>query len=245
MIDSVRSTVLAVLNKNNYGYLSPSDFNLFAKQAQLDIFKSYIEKYNDQINKENARRSGTDYADIRRKVESEIEQFFVSNLLTYNTIDTWYLPSISTTGDELFTINKVICYNSTGNVLGEAEKVSHGKVHMLLASNLTAPTESFPVYTQIGSSIKLYPATTFNQNNSTVECHYIRLPKAPKWTYISLTAGEPVFNQSANDYQDFEIGPDEEDNLVVKILQYASTSIREADVYSFAKTEQREEEIKQ
>ena len=36
MINSVRNTVLAIINKNNYGYISPSDFNLFAKQAQLE-----------------------------------------------------------------------------------------------------------------------------------------------------------------------------------------------------------------
>ena len=39
MINSVRETVLSVLNKNNYGYVSPQDFNLFAKQAQLDLFE--------------------------------------------------------------------------------------------------------------------------------------------------------------------------------------------------------------
>ena len=42
MINSVRNTVLAIINKNNYGYISPSDFNLFAKQAQLDLFDEYF-----------------------------------------------------------------------------------------------------------------------------------------------------------------------------------------------------------
>ena len=42
MINSVRNTVLAIINKNNYGYLSPNDFNLFAKQAQLDLFDEYF-----------------------------------------------------------------------------------------------------------------------------------------------------------------------------------------------------------
>ena len=66
MINSVRNTVLAVLNKNNYGYLSPSDFNLFAKQAQLDLFENYFYQYNYQVMKENARQSGTGYADIKK-----------------------------------------------------------------------------------------------------------------------------------------------------------------------------------
>ena len=42
IINSVRETVLSVLNKNNYGYITPSDFNLYAKQAQLDIFEDYF-----------------------------------------------------------------------------------------------------------------------------------------------------------------------------------------------------------
>jgi len=46
MINAVRNTVLAILNKNNYGYISPADFNLFAKQAQLDIFDEYFLEYN-------------------------------------------------------------------------------------------------------------------------------------------------------------------------------------------------------
>ena len=42
MIDAVRNTVLAILNKNNYGYLSPSDFNLYAQQVKLEIFEDYF-----------------------------------------------------------------------------------------------------------------------------------------------------------------------------------------------------------
>ena len=41
-INEVRNTVLAIANKNNYGYISPQDFNLYAKQAQLDMFEDYF-----------------------------------------------------------------------------------------------------------------------------------------------------------------------------------------------------------
>ena len=73
MINSVRNTVLAILNKNNYGYISPQDFNLFAKQAQLDIFEDYFYQYNYQLNKENKRMSGTGYADITKGYEEVID----------------------------------------------------------------------------------------------------------------------------------------------------------------------------
>ena len=46
MINEARQAVLAFLNKNNYGYITPVDFNLFAYQAQLDVFEDYFYQYN-------------------------------------------------------------------------------------------------------------------------------------------------------------------------------------------------------
>ena len=77
MINNVRNTVLAIINKNNYGYLSPQDFNLYAQQAQMDLFEDYFYQYNQYINRENARQSGTGYADIVKGLEEVIDSFSV------------------------------------------------------------------------------------------------------------------------------------------------------------------------
>jgi hypothetical protein len=111
MINSVRNTVLAIINKNNYGYISPSDFNLFAKQAQLDLFDEYFINYNQQINEENARVSGTGYADIRLGYEEVIDTFSVTKTLVQNSNNIYYLPSQTTTGDDYYLLNKVLCYD--------------------------------------------------------------------------------------------------------------------------------------
>ena len=118
MINSVRQTVLSVLNKNNYGYITPADFNLYAKQAQLEIFDEYFYSYNNQVNKENARRSGTDYAQITKALAEVIDTFSVTNALkktslgvtTFNS--NFYLPSPSTTGDDEYMINKLMVYTT-------------------------------------------------------------------------------------------------------------------------------------
>jgi hypothetical protein len=243
MINSVRETVLSVLNKNNYGYLSPSDFNLFAKQAQYEIFTEYFQTYNGLINSENVRRSGTDYADMKRNMEENMEVFFRVDPLVHNSNNIYYLPSVPTTGYDYFFINKILCKSNTGTLLGEAEKVSNGKITMLNNSNLTAPTLKYPAYTIQGEKIAVYPDTI--NGASSVECHYFRYPKDPKWTYISLSNGAPMFDQTQSDYQDFEVRPEDEVTLVIKILEYAGISIRESDVYSFAKNEEREKTIQQ
>ena len=82
MINDIRNTVLAVLNKNNYGYISPQDFNLYAQQAQMDLFEDYFYAYNYQVNKENQRTSGTGYADIKKGYVEVIDFFSVTSPLS-------------------------------------------------------------------------------------------------------------------------------------------------------------------
>ena len=237
MIDSVRQTVLSILNKNNYGYISPSDFNLYAKQAQLEVFESYFTGLNQAINAENARMSGTEYADMSKGISEAINVFSVTNPLTQSpnpaTPNVFFTPSLTTTGDDYYLLNKVLA----GGI--EAEPVSHSKITMLNASLLTAPSTQFPAYTLQGDSITVFPAT-FNQPGD-VTCQYIRYPFDPKWTYVSLVGGEPVFDQSQLDYQDFELPIEDEPRLVYRILQMAGMSIREGDVYQFANAEEQQQ----
>jgi hypothetical protein len=244
MINSVRNTVLAVLNKNNYGYISPSDFNLYAKEAQLEVFEEYFSEYNKLLNMENARMSGTSYADIRKATEEAMELFALTSTLTQVTPATnrFYLPSVTTTGFDYFMINKIMCYDASGLTRvfkGEAEKVTHTKITMLTTSNLTAPTEQYPAYTQEGSILTVYPATINLANE--VDANYFRYPKDPKWTYITLTNGEPVFDQSQPDYQDFEVPFEDEYKLITKILQYAGMSIREITAVQFGAAEEQKQ----
>jgi len=111
MINAVRNTVLAILNKNNYGYISPSDFNLFAKQAQLDIFDEYFIAYNNQINKENGRVSGTGYADINKGYEEVIDTFSVTASLSHSLLSEYRVPTPATTGSDYYLLNKVLIYS--------------------------------------------------------------------------------------------------------------------------------------
>lgn len=237
MINSVRQTVLSILNKNNYGYISPSDFNLFAKQAQLEIFNGYFKELNQVINAENARMSGTDYADMNKGIREAIDVFSVSRNLIQDGVNTntFFAPSQTTTGDDYYLLNKVLLN------LVEAEPVHHSKITLLNSSLLTAPSPQYPAYTlDTGTGgaqiLTLYPAENYGPLD--VTCQYIRYPRDPQWTYATLAGGEPVFNQSATDYQDFELPIEDETRLVYRILQMAGMSIREGDVYQYANAEE-------
>lgn len=310
MINSVRNTVLSTLNKNNYGYISPADFNLYAKQAQLEIFEEYFSNYNKTVTMENLRRSGTDYADLAQALAETMEYFLTSNFLIKSTTNNFFIPSIITTGDEAYMVSRLSVYptliiNSTNtsvlsvslidssadfitlgvqvgdivsngttnqvttvvNVVNattlllsqdifgvtgisyfiystsnvkDLEKVSSGKITMLNNSLLTAPSLLFPAYTQENSVYRVYP--TVISNPGQVQATYFRYPLDPKWTYVTLLGGEPSFDQSQPDYQDFEMPAEDEFKLITKILQYCGVSIREAQVTQFAAAKEQREQ---
>ena len=45
-VDTVYQRVLAILNKEQRGYVTPQEFNLFANQAQMDLFEQYFYDIN-------------------------------------------------------------------------------------------------------------------------------------------------------------------------------------------------------
>lgn len=225
MINSVRNTVLAIANKNNFGYISPADFNLYAKQAQLDIFEDYVYRYNQWVLKQNLRQSGSGYADIVKNIEDTIDNFSVTTPMSNSSSSEFSLP------EDYYFINTVR-YGYK-----DIEKVSNIKLMNLLSSNLTAPTVSYPVYIMEGNKIKVYPETI----SSNVSTQYVRTPKDPKWTYVEFEGGEPMFNASSADYKDFELPATDEPLIVAKVLQYIGISIREDELVQMGNAE----EIKQ
>ena len=120
-INEVRNTVLAIANKNNYGYISPQDFNLYAKQAQMDMFEDYFYQYNNWINKENNRSSGTGYANIVKGLVEVIDSFSTQVFLGQANANTFNLPL------DYYLINKLFYY-STPLFTGTSSGISVGQL---------------------------------------------------------------------------------------------------------------------
>ncbi len=229
-INDVRETVLAICNKNNYGYISPDDFNLYAKQAQLDIFNEYMNQYNYYVNLENNHTSGSDLADLAESAREEIEMFISGATLVFSSTSGVY--SVFTAPSNWYHIN-TITYEVQADVFVEVAKGSRLDITRLVNSNLTAPTETYPMYVMgENNSIAIVPNSIGNTAN--VECVYVRYPVDPYWDYQNLVNGEPIFDPTSPDTQDFEVSEDEESRLVDKILEKAGLSIREPEIYKTA-----------
>jgi hypothetical protein len=133
------------------------------------------------------------------------------------------------------TVQPLDYYVYKGDNIKEAEKVSNSKITMLNNSILTKPNLTYPAYTMEALVAQAYPNTVIGIGQ--LISQYIRFPFVPKWTFVTLTNGEPVFDPSQSDYQDFELPNDDEVNLISKILQYAGMSIREVAAVQFGQAQ--------
>lgn len=216
MINHVRNTVLTLLNKENRGYITPEQFNSYAAHAQQSIFNLYFSEYARMVSLKNARRLSADYGDRLKEIQSSIEVFT-------KVID------ISKTGEyypkpaDMF---KPLSLRYNGS---EVLQVPIHKELFLDKANLTAPSANYPVYVDKNDRFYVKPSAI----TSEVELVYVRNPITPKWTY-NLILDEPVFNPSASDYQDFELGQEDMVQLVIEIAKMAGLTIRDGEAVAFA-----------
>ena len=102
-IDTVYQKVLAIANKEQRGYITPQEFNLFADYAQKDIFEKYFYDVNQF---KRVPGNSTDYSNMLNNLEEKISLFEIFDELLnvvgeggdinlLNDIPNLYLPYFS------------------------------------------------------------------------------------------------------------------------------------------------------
>ena len=226
-INNVYQKVLAIANKEQRGYITPQEFNLFANQAQMEIFEQYFYDLN-----QFSRILGNDttYADMVTLLNEKIDVFekFRQDV-TMSSGGVGTLPTHYRIGE--------LSYNNSGTYV-QIQKVNQNDLNHHINSPLLSPSVSRPIYINTSATaIQVYPTTI----TSGVTCNLISKPATVNWQYN-------VINNSAlytpTGTVDFELHGSEEQTLVNKILQLAGVSIKD---YNLAKAagEQEVKEIQQ
>lgn len=223
MINQVYTTVLAILNKDNRGYVSPLEFNLYSELAQMSIFEDAFHKYSRSLVKQNNRMYHSEFSDIPKHIREAIDNFILESVLEKDP-DGLYYYDVS----DFYKGVKVDLFQGqdSGYNREEIEEVSKLEINRVLKNNLITPTLEYPLYVKVNGKHRIFPNIP---NGYSVLGTYIRKPKAPKWTYQNV-GGNPLFNPSAGDYQDFELPIQFFSDIVIKVLGYCGIEIRENDV---------------
>ena len=229
LIDTVYQKVLAIANKEQRGYITPQEFNLFANQAQMEIFEQYFYDINQF---QRVPGNSTEYSDVVNILEEKIAAFekfkTVSQAVSSNTIS---LPT------DLYRLGTVFYTGVTPNVI--VEKVDKKSLQLIQNSPLTAPSDTRPVFVHESplagqSRIKIFPSSpSVSYTTANIISNYIKKPATVKWTYVVIN-DKAVHNSGAADLQNFELHESEESELVIKILQLAGISIKDYQLASVA-----------
>jgi len=223
-IDTVYQRVLALANKEQRGYITPQEFNLFANQAQMDIFEQYFYDLNQF---RRVPGNNTMYADPVDILEEKVEKFHAGQTLsgTSNIFDTNSLTH------GLYRLKQVRFNNTsvTPNVGVKVEKTIHDKFMLARNSPLTSPTLMRPIYYLRNTSIVVAPTEI-----TSIDVNYIKKPAKVEWSGYSLSGSE--LYDSTNSV-DFELHPSEETKLVIKILGLSGITLKDPSLYQIAGAE--------
>ena len=216
-IDTVYQRVLAFANKEQRGYITPQEFNLFANQAQIEIYEQYHYDVNSFEMRDATYTLNSDTTDLtRQKLDVFIE--IASPVVFYNIIqDAVVLPS------EVYRLSRV-------EVLGvKAEYMDTNRFMDVTTSGpLVRASASRPVYTEHKNRIRVNNGSSVISN---IGIHYYRLPLTVSWGYFVMS-GKALYDSSTTKTTHFELHSAEESELVYKILKFAGLAMKKNDVAS-------------
>ena len=238
-IDRVYQKVLALANKEQRGYITPQEFNLFADHAQMEIFEQYFYDLNQFRRLPGNNTVHSDPVDIIEDKTALFEFFAVQdNTSVHNQFGDINLSQFT----DLYRITEVRVNYRDGLGHAVCEEVNLKEFTKYSASPLARHTTKRPVfmhYNYVYDRIKVYPypPNTNDINNSLVtdgdplRISYTRKPNTPNWSY-NVINNKPLYNSTNS--VDFELHASEEIELVYRILLLAGIAIEKPQLTQVA-----------
>ena len=203
-IDTVYQKVLTFANKEQRGYITPQQFNMFADMAQKEIFEQYFYDLN-QIARAPGRSE--EYSDYAHNLNEKVAIFETTG-------------AGSILADNLYRLGTVIVGGS------EVEEVQQNELLYMNQSYLTEPKENRRVYVRTGEkTIDVSPDST------DITYTYVAVPSKPSWAYIVIN--ERAMYDSSNAVN-FQLHQAEESELVYRILVFAGISMQKPNIAAAA-----------
>ena len=219
LVDTIYQRVLALANKEQRGYITPQEFNLFANQAQMEIFEQYFYDLNQVY-----RVVGNDtvHADVDDMLEEKLQVFertdnssVISNNAIYTSIGGGILLP-----NYIYRVSQVLFNNNSCEILNNKD--------FLTASNggrLIQPTNKRLIANISGNIMSV-----MGDNGGLVipsNIVYFVIPYKVNWAYVVMNKKAMYLPDKSTNFQ---LHPSEETELVYKILKFAGISMKREDI---------------
>ena len=218
-IDTVYQRVLALVNKEQRGYITPQEFNLLANQAQMSIFESYFYSKNQRERLE-ADRDDSSEANVSNLLDAKLRPFMSNTALTSNNGGDWSYPTTAyQTGDVYYS--SYVCNKLSANEI-RRQKVSlrHFGREPAYCDNATSSGDIHVI--AMGVVV-----------TSGVTCDIVSKPADVAWGYVVIN-DKALYN--VNTTVNFQLHESEEDTLVTAILELSGIVVNKPGLVNIAST---------
>ncbi len=183
-VNTVYTTVLSILNKEQRGYLTPYEFNQLATQVQLEIFENFFEDYNQYI---RMPKTDVEFASRMDHIHEEFQVFEENKPASSVASNVYNLPI----EPAVHRFGSAFYEKAIGSP--EIEIVSKREYHQQILSPILQPSENFPIAIYQNDKLTVYPAQA-TPLVSDVGFNYIRKPKDVRWGFSIGSLGQYIYD---------------------------------------------------
>lgn len=237
-VREVYNALKDMANKDERGFVTPSEFNSFAPIAQTNVFNKIFERI---VAAGALRKRGIDPGRDKstlKQAKEDLAAFVKTATITKNNSGVFPKPddlakviSVRTYGDVMLDVST----SSTVAVEHDYEKFQY-----VMSSSLSKPTESAPV-AFFGEEMLVYPSsilkvilTYYKQPEGISPITGQRSASVPKLGFTVLNNKETY---QASSSIDFELPEHYVPELVEEMARLIGINLRDADIYTYAETQ--------
>ena len=183
-VNTVYTTVLSILNKEQRGYLTPDEFNKIATQVQLEEFEKFFEDYNQYL---RMPKTDEEFASRVDHIREEFQVFEKTENASAHAGNVYTQPTT------LHRFGSATYAKANGQPA--IEIVSSREYREQVLSPLLQPSMNFPIAKYQENKLTVFPTlTTFS--NSDVSFNYIRKPEDVRWGYVIGSLGQYIYDDT-------------------------------------------------
>jgi len=221
-VDRIYQTLLFFANSDIRGNVKPLELRLALYNTVNEIIEEYFTDISRATNRENRGLINSGLENLPDRIREKLQYFLVEDAsLTY--------------ASGVFALPANHRYSDLPLYLDAEIELCKNRRHFDLVKNDAdaKPTVAVPIGLRVGNTLKVAPSTI----TSGVTLTYLRNPLIPNWTF-TMVDGAEVFNPSINGFQDIDIHPGEENNIVIRTLQSFGINLKENDLVAYTQNKQ-------
>ena len=228
-INDLYKFVQFISNKEQSGYVKPSEFNMAVDRAQMQLF---MERYNNPAEYQPGRPIPRVSYQQTQKISDDLRPFIKKSVKTLASGKLLW----STLNDYIHISSLRVNYNSTNNCGETTTKkkgvkvVDDAELSTYLDSSLLKPTDRYPIAAIYNGYLQLYPETI-----NKLEITYLSRPQRPSdgefWKY-SISNDLPVYNSSAS--TNLAWSDELFNEIAIRVLSFIGINLREVTLSQYA-----------